>query len=122
MWPWEEVPRSIAHGILDDETYDWLAVVEAMQASGGEPLVASELSIVEANSLAREATGIAVDHTGSAGLAGVLQLRTHGGIDPDERVGVLFTGGIRIDTATERTDDEELLRPRHPVAEGLRAG
>src|SRR5439155_1027919 len=22
MWPWEEEPKSIAHGILDDETYD----------------------------------------------------------------------------------------------------
>ena len=35
MWPWEQEPHSIAHGILDDETYDWLAVVEAMLATGG---------------------------------------------------------------------------------------
>src|SRR6185312_9494259 len=27
MWAWETEPRSVAHGILDDETYDWLAVV-----------------------------------------------------------------------------------------------
>ena len=27
MWPWETEPHSVAHGILDDETYDWLAVV-----------------------------------------------------------------------------------------------
>ena len=37
MWPWEEEPRSVAHGILDDETYDWLAVVEGMLATGGRP-------------------------------------------------------------------------------------
>ena len=42
MWPWEEEPRSIAHGILDDETYDWLAVVEGMLATGGRPLVVGE--------------------------------------------------------------------------------
>ena len=35
MWPWETEPRSVAHGILDDETYDWLAVVRAMLATGG---------------------------------------------------------------------------------------
>src|SRR5262249_4510427 len=30
MWPWEEEPKSIATGILDDETYDWYAVVRGM--------------------------------------------------------------------------------------------
>ena len=30
MWPWETAPVSVAHGILDDETYDWLAVERAM--------------------------------------------------------------------------------------------
>jgi threonine synthase len=39
MWPWEQQPHSIAHGILDDETYDWLAVVTGMFDSGGSPLV-----------------------------------------------------------------------------------
>ncbi len=42
MWPWEQEPHSIAHGILDDETYDWLAVVEGMLATGGGPLVVGE--------------------------------------------------------------------------------
>ena len=37
MWPWERSRASIAHGILDDETYDWLAVVEGMLATGGTP-------------------------------------------------------------------------------------
>ena len=35
MWPWETEPASVAHGILDDETYDWLAVVRAMLVTGG---------------------------------------------------------------------------------------
>ena len=92
MWPWEEEPRSIAHGILDDETYDWLAVVEGMLVSGGGPVVVSEDLLARANALAADATHIDVDPTGSAGLAGLLALRDRGAIGDHERVGVLFTG------------------------------
>jgi threonine synthase len=92
MWPWEEEPRSIAHGILDDETYDWLAVVEGMLVSGGGPVVVSEDLLVRANSLAVDATRIDVDPTGSSGLAGLLALRDQGAIGDHERVGVLLTG------------------------------
>jgi threonine synthase len=91
MWPWEEEPRSIASGILDDETYDWAAVVRGMLETGGYPLVVSEETLGDANRLARETTGINVDPTGSAGLAGLLHLG-RGGLDADERVAVLFTG------------------------------
>ncbi|HEX6843679.1 MAG TPA: pyridoxal-phosphate dependent enzyme [Actinomycetota bacterium] len=100
MWPWEEEPRSLATGILDDETYDWAAVLEAMVRTGGIPLVVDEVTIAEANDRARAATGIDVDHTGSAGLAGLLALRRRGESDPDERVAVLFTGVRREAPAT----------------------
>jgi threonine synthase len=119
MWPWEEEPRSIAHGILDDETYDWVAVVEGMRATGGDALVVDEASLEAANGLARETTGIDVDHTGSAGLAGLLALRATGGVEDDERVAVLFTGVVRAAPAERRERDEELPRARHPVAQGL---
>lgn len=92
MWPWEEEPKSIAHGILDDETYDWLAVVSGMVTTGGYPVVVSEQTLAEANRLGREATGIDVDPTGSAGLAGLVHLYGEGGMRPDEAVAVLFTG------------------------------
>jgi threonine synthase len=92
MWPWEEVRRSIAHGILDDETYDWLAIVEGMLATGGAPVVVDEEQLGVANVLALETTGIDVDPTGSAGLAGLLALRAAGEIGHDDRVAVLFTG------------------------------
>jgi len=95
MWPWEHEPHSIAHGILDDETYDWLAVVEAMLATGGSPLVVCESRLAQANAVARQTTGIDVDHTGSAGLAGLLALRDAGEIGAGERVAVLFTGAVR---------------------------
>jgi threonine synthase len=92
MWPWEEEPKSIAHGILDDETYDWLAVVRGLLETGGWPITVSEETLIEANSLARAATGIDVDHTGSSGLAGLLQLEGEGLVGSGESVGVLFTG------------------------------
>src|SRR5581483_9310419 len=92
MWPWEEEPSSIAHGILDDETYDWAAVVAGMLATDGSPVLVSEETLTQANELAREATGIDVDPTGSAGLAGLLELSRRGEIGREERVAVLFTG------------------------------
>jgi len=92
MRPWETTPRSIAHGILDDETYDWHLPVAGMIESGGFPVVVGEDVLGEASALAFETTGIAVDATGAAGLAGAIALAGRGGIAPDERVAVLFTG------------------------------
>ncbi len=92
MWPWEEAPHSIAHGILDDETYDWLAVVEGMLATGGGPVIVTEDQLTRANTLGSELTGIDADETGTSGLAGLIALREEGTIGDHERVGVLFTG------------------------------
>ena len=95
MWPWEEEPRGIATGILDDETYDWAAVVAGMLATDGSPVLVSDETVVEAEAMAHVTTGIPVDPTGAAGLAGVLELVRAGEVGPHERVGVLFTGGKR---------------------------
>jgi threonine synthase len=92
MQAWEERPTSVATGILDDETYDWRAVVEGMLTTGGQALVVSEESLIEANQLAVSQTGIQVDTTGSSGLAGLLELRRSGAIGDQDRVAVLFTG------------------------------
>ena len=46
MWPWETEPVSVAHGILDDETYDWLAVVRAMLVTGGRAVVVDEPALL----------------------------------------------------------------------------
>ena len=120
MWPWEQEPHSVAHGILDDETYDWLAVVDAMLTTGGTALVVGESTLERANALAREATGIAVDPTGSSGLAGLLALREAGGVGDDERVALLFTGVSRSDVNDDKgRRHEELSGTRHPVAQGL---
>jgi threonine synthase len=92
MWPWETAPRSLAHGILDDETYDWLAVVRGMLQTGGGPVIADEEMLAEAHRLGRELTGIDVDPTGTAGLAGLMALRARGDVQSHEQVAVIFSG------------------------------
>ncbi len=81
MWTWETTPASLAGGILDDETYDWWAVVEGMRASGGRPVVVNEGAIACARDLACRHTDVQASATGTAGLAGVLSLpNDHGSI------------------------------------------
>ncbi|MEZ5116637.1 MAG: PLP-dependent lyase/thiolase [Candidatus Nanopelagicales bacterium] len=103
MWPWEREPHSVAHGILDDETYDWRACVEAMLATGGGPLVVSEQLLGRAHDLAHATTGIDADHTGTAGLAGLLDLLDFRAVRPDDTVAVLFTGATRRPQPTHLT-------------------
>jgi threonine synthase len=87
MWPWETTPHSVAQGILDDETYDWWAVVEGMRRSGGRPVVVGEEVLARARELAVRHTGIDASATGTAGLAGALAATT-----PGESAVVIFTG------------------------------
>ena len=91
MWPWTPTPSSAATGILDDETYDWAAVTEAMVATGGHPVVVPEPVVTEACEVGRAATGINVSPTGSAGLAGLLCDQP----SADAKPAVLFTGAQR---------------------------
>lgn len=95
MRPWEcsvDAPASAASGILDDVTYDWLPLVWAMAAYGGRPVVVPESVILEANDLARRLTDVPVDHTGTAGLAGLCFALSERLLPDGARVGVLFTG------------------------------
>ena len=95
MWPWEDAPHSIAHGILDDETYDWVAILRHVFASGGYPVVVSEALLEQANALGQASTGIPVCATGSSGLAGLMALRQVHAVAPDEAVALFFTGVTR---------------------------
>jgi threonine synthase len=87
MWPWEKTPVSAAHGILDDETYDWWAIAAGMRASDGYSLVVGEPAVLSARDLAHRHTGIAVSATGTAGLAGVVAAPPAAG-----DVAVVFSG------------------------------
>jgi threonine dehydratase len=92
MTPWEH-PHSVADGILDDETYDWLGVVDAVRGLWGDaPIVAPETDILAAHQLAL-AAGFEVSATGSAGLAGLLA--TVDAIQPTESVAVVMSGVAR---------------------------
>jgi threonine dehydratase len=93
MWPWEQEPASLADGILDDETYDWLGVAEGLVLTGGTSVVANEADVRRACELARATTDVPVSPTGSAGLAGLLTLRST--IGDTERVAVVFSGVAR---------------------------
>lgn len=95
MWPWEEEPHSIAGGILDDETYDWFSIVEGLVESGGSVITVSEDRLGEAQKSGSSLSEIAVDATGSAGFAGLLEARASTN-EPETSVDlVLFTGVIR---------------------------
>jgi threonine synthase len=91
MWPWENDPKSLAHGILDDETYDWLAIVRAMLETSGNAWVVSEAELQEAREWANRAGSVSVSHTGAAGLAGFLHWR--GTTEPSYGItGVILSG------------------------------
>lgn len=92
MWAWEEVGPTAASGIVDDVTYDWLPVMEAMLRSEGQATVVTEKMVLRANELARAHTGINVGHTGSAGLAALLDPSIIDYVDRGQHVVVLFTG------------------------------
>ncbi|MFT7671157.1 MAG: threonine synthase [Planctomycetota bacterium] len=92
MWPMETEPKSIASGILDDETYDGFASIFGMLKTGGFPVVVDEETVARAHRDAHAATTINVCATGSAGYAGVLALRAQGLIDSKDETAVLFTG------------------------------
>jgi threonine synthase len=91
MRPWPS-PSSVADGILDDETYDWIADVAVMVESGGRPIVASEADVVRAHELAK-AAGFDVSPTGSAGLAGALTISAE--LRRSDRLVVVMSGVAR---------------------------
>jgi len=95
MRPWPTAPHSVAHGILDDETYDWVELVTGMAETGGGAVLASESKLLAANTEVTENLGLAVCHTGTAGLAGALTARAEGVDLPSGAIGVLLTGAER---------------------------
>jgi threonine synthase len=96
MTVWEDEPTSIATGILDDETYDWFALVRTMIATGGWPVVATERQFERALSIAcPEADGeqcCNTDYTGASSLAGAIALAESGLLAQSERISALITG------------------------------
>jgi threonine synthase len=99
MWPWDgAAPHSLAHGILDDLTYDWYFLLRAVLRSGGRAEILKEDSIRTAYAMGQPHTDIPVCPTGAAGLAGLIQLEASGTVDKGESVGLFFTGFDRSNT------------------------
>jgi threonine dehydratase len=93
MEPWPN-PQSIADGILDDETYDWLGVATAMLgARPGTPIVVPEPLFAPAVEHCR-AAGFDPSPTGAAGVAGVLAACADGTL-VDDTVLVVLSGVAR---------------------------
>jgi threonine synthase len=93
MWPWDgTVPHSLAHGILDDITYDWYYLLRAVLRSGGRAEILAEDTIHTSYEMAQHHTGIPVCPTGASGLAGLMQLQASGAIATGEAVSLFFTG------------------------------
>ena len=90
MWAWENEPVSLADGILDDETYDWVADITQIQRTNGKVVVASESHVVEASSVAPQTTTIDASPTGTAGVAGLLSIRSE--LSNTARVAVVLSG------------------------------
>ena len=82
-------PASLAHGILDDETYDWWEIAEACgpaAARSWSPRGRCRPGVTPS----RVNTAISVSATGSAGLAGALLAAR-----PGESLAVVFSGAER---------------------------
>jgi threonine synthase len=80
MWPWEKAPSSVADGILDDETYDWWAIVAGMRESGGRPVVVGEETLRRARELVHAHAGVSASATGTSGFAGVIASAPEGDV------------------------------------------
>jgi threonine synthase len=93
MWAWDgPAPQSLAHGILDDVTYDWYHLLRAVLRTGGHAEILDEGTIGRAHGLAQRHTGVRVCATGAAGLAGLIRLTESGVIASGAGAAVLFTG------------------------------
>ncbi len=95
MWPWETEPVSVADGILDDETYDWIVDLREVERSGGRVVVAPETIVRLAAEIAPTATGIDASPTGTAGVAGLIT---------DVESGVLPSGNVLVVLSGVRRD------------------
>lgn len=83
MWAWEEKPSSVATGIIDDITYDWLPIVWGILESGGDAPVVSDETVLSALKLAQEHTSIPAGPTGVSGLAGLCHVLDQNNVATD---------------------------------------
>ena len=92
MWAWHNVPKSIASGILDDETYDFVDCVKAMIDTGGVALAVAEQTLRDARDLTEDEVETPISYTGAAGLAGLLAAHELGIVRAGDKALVILSG------------------------------
>ena len=92
MQPWPEPPVSVAHGILDDVTYDWQTVAVHQICTGGYPILVDEAQLTAAAAALEDLVSPPPDETGAAGVAGWMADRRR---SPDAVCVSLVTGARR---------------------------
>jgi threonine dehydratase len=66
-----------------------------MVATGGCPVLVDEALLLEAVALVLATTGIPVDATGAAGLAGLMARNRRNMVNQEDRAAILLTGAER---------------------------
>ncbi|MEZ5343128.1 MAG: PLP-dependent lyase/thiolase [Acidimicrobiales bacterium] len=89
MVAWPGTPSSVAHGILDDVTYDWETVAVHQIATHGYPILVEEPQFTAAANALADQVSPAPDETGAAAVAGWMADRRR---TPDAVCVALVTG------------------------------
>lgn len=99
MQTWLDVQPSLAHGILDDETYDWVALLEGVLGTRGRAMTVEESQLQQAWEAVREVSDLRPCYTGVAGLAGAMALADEAlkieGREASGTWGVILSGASR---------------------------
>ncbi len=88
MWPWEDVGDTVAGAIVDDETYDWFALVGSMLCTGGYPITVNDEELLHGNQLSASAAC----ESGTADVAGLLAMKAAGLFAADETAITVLSG------------------------------
>ncbi len=87
-----EDPHTIANGLADPFTWDGERVIEALKINGGSAVGIKDNPIIKAQKILARYEGIFAEPTGSAALAGMLELVHRGKIDKKDDIVVEVTG------------------------------
>ena len=109
--------RSYADSISVGKPRNGLKALEAVRASGGAFVRVEDAAIREAQLLLARRAGVFGEPAGVTGLAGLLQARAQGLVEPHERVVVLVTGSGLKDIDGARTAVGEPTRVGASLAE-----
>jgi threonine synthase len=89
---WPKTPNTIAGGLADPHPWDADSALEAIYESNGTAIAVDEKSILETQRWLATYEGIFGEPSGTAAIAGLIQLVNLGTIDPSDCIVVPITG------------------------------